>query len=83
MYLMLFAMYVFFLTGVALAIANAAGDELDQECRRYLQNYDLKVSEICLTTAGNMPSKKVTDYSSYTKVISLIEYIFIASLKQL
>ena len=46
--------------GLANAIAKAAGPELIQESKQYIQRRGtLSVADVCITTAGRMPSKKV------------------------
>ncbi|XP_050406444.1 uncharacterized protein LOC126821890 [Patella vulgata] len=46
--------------GVARFIATAGGDELERQCRRYIDdNGELPVTGICKTTGGNMICKQV------------------------
>ncbi|XP_041376690.1 protein mono-ADP-ribosyltransferase PARP14-like [Gigantopelta aegis] len=65
--------------GIAKAIAEAAGDTLVKEGRRYVQVHgELKVSGVVATTAGRLPYKKVLHavgpaYSDYTDKAKCLE----------
>ncbi|XP_067656383.1 uncharacterized protein [Haliotis asinina] len=45
--------------GVARAIAKAAGSMMEDECQKVLAGKQIPVTELAVTTAGNLPSKKI------------------------
>ena len=46
--------------GVALAIANAAGHELEKECRKFIsKNQFLGIAEVFVSSPGKLSCKKV------------------------
>ena len=58
------------LIGLAGDIAKAAGPVLTKESKRYIKNYGrLSTEDVCITTAGRMPAKKVLN-ASITKHVS-------------
>ena len=62
-------MIIITLIGLAGDIAKAAGTELTKESKMYIKNRGrLGTADVCITTAGRMPAKKVFNVSIYKHV---------------